>query len=385
VISAGRLAWLQLRREKVRLLVAVAGVAFAVVLMLMQLGFQDALFNSSVNVHRHVDGDVFLLNPHYNILALPKFFPRRRLYQALAFDGVASVTPLYTMIVRWQNPATGATRDMFAVGIDPVSDVLDGLPEVAAQRAKIREPDVVLFDELSRPEYGPVAATFRSSGPLATEVNQHGITVGGLFRLGTSFGVDGSIVTSDLNLLRMVPARPQGAVSIGVVRVRSGVDPRRVRAALEAALPRDVVVLTKQEYIDREIDYWSRSTPIGYVFTFGVAMGLVVGTIIVYQILFADVADHLPEYATLKAIGYSNRYLAGVVVMEATILAVVGYIPGLAVCAWLYRLTRSATMLPMMITLGRGIQILILTAAMCWMSALIAMRKLRSADPADVF
>jgi putative ABC transport system permease protein len=114
-------------------------------------------------------------------------------------------------------------------------------------------------------------------------------------------------------------------------------------------------------------------------------MGLVVGMIIVYQILFADISDHLKEYATLKAMGYTNRYLSGVVLMEASILALVGFVPGVAICDRLYDVARQATMLPMAIEPLRASQVLGLTLVMSWGSALIAMRKLRAADPADVF
>jgi putative ABC transport system permease protein len=158
-----------------------------------------------------------------------------------------------------------------------------------------------------------------------------------------------------------------------------------VQAALRAALPADVLILTKQELVDREVGYWARATPIGFVFAFGVVMGLVVGMIIVYQILFADISDHLKEYATLKAMGYPNRYLAVVVLMEATFLGLVGFVPGVAVCDRLYAIAKQATMLPMAIDPVRAAEVLLLTLVMCWGSAMLAVRKLRSADPADVF
>ena len=154
---------------------------------------------------------------------------------------------------------------------------------------------------------------------------------------------------------------------------------------MTAALPKDVRVLTKQQFLDQEVAYWATKTPIGFVFTFGVIMGVVVGIIIVYQILFNDVADHLPEYATLKAMGRTHRYLAGIVVVEATILALIGFLPAVGICFWLFRLTHAATKLPMEIRLGRGLMVLGLTMLMCWVSGLIAMRKLRKVDPAEVF
>jgi DevC protein len=135
-------------------------------------------------------------------------------------------------------------------------------------------------------------------------------------------GIDGTVLTSDLNFLRIFPQRQKGLIDIGLIKLRPGADAAGIRDAMKEEFPSDVVVLTKQDYIQREKYYWNTSTPIGYVFTFGVIMGFVVGAIIVYQILFADVSDHLAEYATLKAMGYPNRYLFGVVFQEAVLLAV---------------------------------------------------------------
>ena len=384
MISAARLAWLQLRRQKIRLAVAIAGVAFAVILMFMQFGFRDALFRSAVNVHERLRADIVLIHPHYTIVALPISIARSRLHQARAFAGVASVTAVYSGLGRWKNPVTGAERNAFVIGVDPTADVLD-IPEVNAQREAIRHPNVVLYDELSRPEFGPVAATLHAGREIVTEVSKHQVAVKGLFRLGASFGIDATVVTSDLNFLRMFPFHDPGAISAGLVRLSPGADPDRVRDALAAALPRDVEVLTKRQYEEREVAYWASATPIGYVFTFGVVMGLVVGSIIVYQILFTDISDHLAEYATLKAMGYANRFLAGVVLIEALILAVAGFLPGLALCHSLYGLTESATMLPMRLSAARSALVLGLTVVMCWGSGVIAMRKLRAADPAEVF
>ncbi|HJQ84686.1 MAG TPA: ABC transporter permease DevC [Candidatus Binatia bacterium] len=384
MISAARLAWLQLRRQKVRLAVALAGVAFAVVLMFMQFGFRDALFRSAVNVHQRLDADLVLVHPHYTIIALPIPIPRSRLYQALAFDGVESVTPLYCSLGRWKNPEDGSERNALVIGVDPAVHVLD-VPGLESQRGFIRYPNAVLWDELSRPEFGPVASMFRADREVVTELAKHQVTVKGLVQLGVSFGIDATVITSDLNFLRIFPFRDPGAISAGLVRLRAGADAGAVRAALVAALPRDVDVLTKAEYMEREVGYWASATPIGYVFSFGVVMGLVVGSIIVYQILFTDISDHLAEYATLKAMGYANRFLAGVVLMEAAILAIAGFVPGLALGRWLYGLTETATMLPMRVSAERGGLVLVLTVVMCWVSGLAAMRKLRAADPADIF
>jgi putative ABC transport system permease protein len=384
MISGLQLAWYQLRRQKVRLAVALAGVAFAVTLMTVQLGFQDALFRSAVTVHQRLRGDLFMFHPQYNCLAFPKYFPRVRLYQALGFDGVTAVIPLYTTLAPWKNPATGKRRDLFMLGVDPSMDVFD-TPAVRDQRYLLRQPDVVLYDRLSRAEFGPVGEMFDRGDLVETEVGQRAVRVAGLFEMGTSFGVDATLLTSDLNFLRMNRDLTLGHVSIGIVRLAPGIDPRTVQARMRATLPGDVKILTRPEMLEAEVDYWARATPIGFVFSFGVMMGLVVGMIIVYQILFADIADHLKEYATLKAIGYTNRCLSTVVLMEATILGAVGFVPGVAICRGLYDLTQRATNLPMALEPLRLGQILVMTLVMCWVSAMIAMRKLRAADPADVF
>jgi len=378
------LAWLQLMREKLRLTVAVAGVAFAVILIFMQLGFRNALFESSTRLHEAFAGDLFLISPQFDFLAQPKSFSRRRLLQALSYPGVESVSPVYLGLSLWKNPESGKTRMIFVAGIDPSDDVLD-LPGVREQRDRIRLPDVVLYDRAGRPEFGPIAAAVAAGRPVSAEVGNRRVNVGGLFEMGTSFGVDACIVTSATNFQRLFPSRERGLIDVGVIRLRPGVDPAAVRDALRAEFPRDVLVLTRAEYIQREQTYWDTSTPIGYVFTFGVIIGLVVGGIIVYQILFADVSDHLAEYATLKAMGYPDRYLFGVVFQEAVLLAALGYIPGALITAALYRVAGDATNLPMQLSVPLALYVFALAVAMCCVSGAIALRRIRSADPAEIF
>lgn len=384
MIRALPLAWLQLSKEKLRLLVAVAGVAFAVILIFMQLGFRNALFDSSTRLHEALAGELFLVSPQFDFVAQPKSFSRRRLFQALGFPGVEAVRPLYLGLALWKNPDTGKSRTIFAVGVDP-SDNAVSLPGVNEQLGLIRKRDVVLYDRAGRPEFGNVAAPVDAGQPFSTEVNNRKVTVGGLFEMGTSFGIDGTVLTSETNFLRLFPTRRPGAIDIGVISLQAGADPAATRDALRAAFPNDVQVLTRGEYIHREQVYWDTSTPIGYVFTFGVIMGLVVGAIIVYQILFADVSDHLAEYATLKAMGYPNTYLFGVVFQEAVILAVLGYLPGMLISLGLYRLTADATRLPMQMTVPLAVSVVLLAVIMCCVSGAIALRKIRSADPAEIF
>ena len=378
------LAWRQLAREPLRMVVAGAGVAFAVTLIFMQLGFEKALFDSSVRLHTRLDGDVFIVSPQSDYLVVMKPFSRRRLYQAAGFPGVESVRSIYTGLALWKNPETRESRKIFVIGFDPKDSVvnIDGL---ADRLRDLQMPDVVLYDGLSRLEFGPVASWFRAGRPVATEVANRGVRVIGLFDLGTSFGIDGNLITSDLNFLRILTFRSPGLIDIGLIRVAPGFDPDAVRDALAASLPKDVLVLTKQQFAEREQHFWRTSTPIGFVFSFGVAMGLVVGTIIVYQILFADVSDHLTEYATLKAMGYTNGFLFAVVLQQAVILALLGYLPGVAISRQLYRVAEESTHLPLQLTPSLSALVLGMTVLMCCVSGAITLRKIRSADPAEIF
>lgn len=378
------LAWNQLARVRARFAMALLGVGFAVVLMLMQLGFRRALFESAIRFHRAFAADVFLLHPRTEMLGDPTSFPRRRLDQALGAPGVRSVAAVYTRALPWTNLGTGVSRNIFVLGFDPGEPVLD-LPEVRAQAERLRWPDAVLFDAASRPEYRPVAPEGRATGRPQVELAGRQVTVAGLFRLGTSFGIDGTALTSDESFLRLVPDRGPGRIDIGLVQLSPGTDPRTVQAHLARILPDDVRVLTREDYMAREIRYWDTVTPIGYVFGFGVVVGFAVGAVIVAQILFADVSDHLAEYATLKAIGFGNRYLYAVVFYEAVFLAGLGYLPGLGASALLYGLAASATGLPLQLEAGLALLVLGLTFVMCCVSGALALRKLERADPADIF
>ena len=384
MITPLNLAWRQLVHGRLRLLVAITAVAFAVVLMLLQLGFRDALFGSSVRTHKRLNADLVLISPQSSYLALMKSFSRRRLYQALSIPGVEDVASVYTGVPDWKNPLTGNARAIFLIGFDPKEAAVD-LPEVAANLDRIAFPDRVLFDADSRPEFGPIARDFAKGKEVSAEVGGRRLTVVGLYRIGTSFGIDGSLITSDLNFLRVFARRNPGSIDIGLIRLKPGVNPEAAREAIARALPDDVEVLTKSGFIDREIDYWARLTPIGYVFKLGTILGFVIGGIIVYQILFNDVSHHLPGYATLKAIGYSGAYLSSVVVAEAVLLALIGYLPGLAISLEIYNVTAKATLLPMHLGSDIALQVLALTVVMCCAAGLLAMRKVRSADPADIF
>ena len=378
------LGWLQLRHKPLRLLVALSGIAFAVLLILMQLGFRAALFESAVRIHERFDYDIALFSTDSVFIVRPQTFSVRRLYQAQSLDEVGSIAPVYIAPAIWKNPWNNNRRSINAIGIDPEDDLLDA-PGFSEGRLKVIRQDAVLFDSRSRPEFGPVGAAIEESGRLTTEVNDREVDVVGTFTMGTSFGIDGLIITSDDNWLRLFPGHARNDIHLGLVNLVDGADAVSVRDRLREYLPDDVLVMTKQDFVERESAYWDSATPIGYVFFFGAIMGFVVGAIIVYQILFADVSEHLNEYATLRAIGYKNRFVVGIVLQQAVILAMLGFVPGVAVASWLYGSAAAATSLPIYLTMERAVTVLLMTLTMCSISAFLAVRKLRRLDPADVF
>ncbi len=377
-------AWLQLTRGKVRFAVALAGIGFADILMFMQLGLREALFDSAVSLYKDLDGEIALINPQSSSLVGMRTFSQRTLYQALAVEAVKSVHPIYLKTTDWKNPQTRQIRNIYVIGVNPNDQVLK-MPGVEQDIDKINLPDVVLFDRRSRKEFGPIATEFDQGKTITTEVGGRRIKVGGTFVLGTSFAINGTLVTSDLNFLRIFKERKSGLIDIGMISLKPGEKTEVVLKELRKYLPQNVKVLSKQELIEFEKAYWQSNTAVGFIFALGTVIGFLVGTVIVYQILYSEVADHLSEYATLKAIGYKQTYLLLLVFQEAIILAILGYLPGFAFAIVQYNLTKSATLLPIAMTVNRAIVVLGLTNLMCLISGAITMHKLRAADPADVF
>jgi len=378
------LAWLLLSRQPLRLLVAIAGISFAGILMFMQLGFRDGLFDASVTVHRLLDTDLVLISPRSKSSISMSGFPKRRLIQALAQNEVLSVAPVNLNYLLWRNPENLKTRSILALGFNPEDSLLID-KEFKAKAESLKNPGRVLFDTLSRPEFGPIEEWYKNGRNVETEVAGKRVKVEGLVELGPSFGADGNLITSRETFLRLLSSNPKGSIEIGLIKLSEGSDHEFIKNILNKSLPNDVRVLTKKEFIDFEKNYWRDSTAIGFIFSLGALMGFVVGCVVVYQILYSDVSDHLPEYATLMAMGYRLKSLLFVVAREGFLLALFGYIPAYISGQVLYAVIRNSTKLPIAMDSSKSVLIFILILIMCMGSAAIAMRKLIDADPAEIF
>jgi putative ABC transport system permease protein len=382
------LAWLQLVYAKVRFMVALAGIAFAGILIFMQLGFQASLYDSAVKVHQSIQADLVLISPKARNFPNMSTIPRRRLYQAMSVAGVASAKALYIENLLWSPPKT-LQRDvnLVVLGFDPEFSIFK--PSTINQHLnQLKIQDYLLFDAETKGSFPQTLPHLERGAGVTTEMNGRQVSLVGLFRIGSSFGADGYIITSDLNFLRLFRTRQAEEVSVGLITLKADADANAVKYLLQSYLKndaQDIQVLTYPEWVDFEKEYWQTGSAIGFIFNLGILMGFVVGVVIVYQILYSDVSDHLAEYATLRAIGYRYTYLLNLVFQQSFILATLGYIPGFAISQLLYAIAREQTRLPIFMDFGRAIFVFFLTTIMCVISGSIAVQRLKSADPADVF
>ena len=380
------LAWRNLTENKPRLLASVAGTAFAVTLMFMENGFRHAMLDSMVNVIERLDGQIVIVSRTLYTLAIPYTFPYRRIVQARDFPEVLSSSPVYvvTRTGYWRDVRDGSLERICVVGIPLEDDVLN-VDEVKENRAELARPDTALADALSR------SASFGEfADGQVSELSGRTVRIVGTFRLGINSQSNGNLIMSDRNLFRFFPeltgqSEAENAVAVGLVRLRPGTDEIRLRTDLQAALPPDVRVLTLGEFIAKERDFWDKVAPIGTVFYIGVVMGFIVGCVICYQVLFSDISDRIGEFATLKAMGYSNFRLFRVVVMQGVYLAVLGYLAGLVVSWLLFGWVHEATGLPLDLSRNDPVAILGLAVIMCVLSGAYVARKLLSVDPAQLF
>lgn len=384
------LALLNLTHDRRKFVTSLAGVGFAVLLMFLFTGFQNALYDSQVQLINRFNGDIVIVNRLKNNMFVPEPFARRRLYQAKAFAGVQAAYPLYMSDVRWKNPVTKKTRPVRVLAFNLADPVLP-LPGVQENLDALKMPNTALIDRRARAEVGP-----REAG-ITTELAEREVRIVGTFSLGTDFASgNGNLIMSDQNFLRYFANRgPEedersfATVDIGLLKVDPGVDVDELVQQLSEFLPDDVKVLKRSgpdnSFEAQERDYWRESTNIAFVFSLLTVMSFFVGIILVYQILYTDVADHWSEYATLKAMGYSNVFLLGVVIQEAVILSVLGFIPGLFISRLLYTGASNAIGLVFLMTPARIANIYLATFAMCLISGAIAVRKVQSTDPAEVF
>ena len=389
------LAWKNLTHDWRRLIVAVAGIGFAVLLMFTQVGFQNALFDSQVKMIDDLQGDIFLVSRAKYTLAAEKRFPLELVNQARSVSGVSGAYPLYTELTlsRLKSFGTGGPSKAYpirSIGFR-LDDPIFNSDRINSQLTKLRLPYAALIDVRSKRDNFPFPTeSDEELAKVQAELADRKIVMVGTFDLGTDFAHDGNLAMSAENFAVYFPQRkqfgdPLSVVDLGLIHVADPAQVENVRDTLDRLLDDRVFVLTRQQFRNQEIDFWDKSTPIGIIFTAGKIIGFIVGMVICYQVIYSDIADHMPEFATLKAMGYTTGYFLKLIVTEGVLLSFVGFIPGLIVGSVLYAALASSTGLLLRMTAYSVTQVLVLTVVMCIASGLLAVRKLLAADPANLF
>ncbi len=382
----GRLpvGWLQLTHSKGRLAVALAGVAFANVLVFVQLGILGGM-NGTINLtYKPLNADILISSSDTNTLLDGSPLARTHMFRALTVPGVAMAAPLYLASVDWERD-DGTASSLQVYGIAPENRAFLTAEFADGMRA-LQLPDTALLDRLTRNAGLEEDNLPNANQPLQVELNGLTVSVVGTLAVGPGLGADGTLLVSDQTFLRLFAQRVAGTPSHILVQVEPGYDLAEVSQDIVQALNSDAVIVNPlADALDADITYQTTVRPTGLIFGFGVVMGIIVGVVIVYQVLATDVADHLREYATFKAMGYRQSFFLSIVFEEAVIMAVLGFVPGLIVSWAIYSVLGGATGLPIEMDFARASSVLIGTILACAISGAIATRRLAGADPADLF
>lgn len=382
----GRLpiGWLQLTHSRGRFAAAVAGVAFAALLVFMQLGILGALNSTTTAPYALFRADILMSSDDANSLTDGSNIARARMFQGLAVPGVIDATPLYIGNFELQiSNSDTASFQVFGLDVDKL-DFLS--PEISRQFEALTNENTALIDTSARGISPHVFDGFLHGQAMTFETNGKTLTAVGSFEMGGGFVADGSMFVSDQTFLRFFGQRSSGAPNHILIKSDPNERPELVAERIAASLIDSAIISrTLDQAATDDLAYQTTQRPTGIIFGFGVLIGLIVGVVIVYQVLSTDVADHLREYATFKAMGYGHRFFLGIVFEEALVLAVFGFLPGFLVALGLYQGMSIATGLPIAMTAPRVILVFVGTLAACTVSGAIATRRLAAADPADLF
>lgn len=378
------IGWLQLTHHRGRLIAAVAGIALANMLVFIELGIAEAMNGVVRTSYSLFRADIVISSDSATTLNDGTTLARRHMVRALAQPGVQAVAPLYMAQVSWKRPKLAATS-LSVYALPPEATRFAG-PPIAQQLHGLALPMHVLVDSLTRELEPGWIANASVDTPKPFEVDGKAVAAIGGFALGAGFGWDGSLVVSDQTFMRLFNQREPGSVSRILIDVAPGENTAVIARQLTERLSGEPVkVSTLANAIEADVVYEATQMPIGSIVSAGVLLGLLVGVVIVYQVLSTDVASHLRDYATFKAIGYSHPFILGIVFEEALVLAVLGFLPGFAAAAVIYALLAVGTDLPFSMEIGRSILVFLGTLLACTLSGAAAAHRLKSVDPAELF
>lgn len=381
----GRLpiGWLQLTHNRTRFAAALAGVAFANVLVFVQLGIMNSMGAATLRPYDFFQADIMISAGDANSLTDGGNVARQWLLQAMADPDVTDAMGLFLANVAWDRGEKDISLSTF--GVDPVKPGFIN-PDIAGDLSMLQVQDAAILDRLARGLTKEEAASIRPQSPLAFEAQGRTVVAYTTFAGGGGFGGDGYMLVSDQTFLSLFPARSSTAPDHILLSVRPG-------ANIDAAIARlrnlisdsSLRIRSYAQAAQDDLTYQQTRRPTGIIFGFGVLIGVLVGLVIVYQVLSTDVADHLREYATFKAMGYGPGFFLSVVFEEALVLGIMGFIPGLIVGTAILTLMGKITTLPLSMSLSMALSVFVGTVVFSALSGAIATRRLAAADPADLF
>lgn len=376
------LAWHILIHDKGRTALALLGIFVAVLLIFVELGFFLAVPRGGLLLYDNLRFDLMLVSNQYEFQGQPGAVPRRDIDRLRAAPEVASVAPLTFAYAKWQ-AGEGVWPDIYVIGLP------EGMPIFAKNAinralALLARPDTILVDKQTRAMFGPL----RTGRKVA--INGREETIGGLYQMGTGFMGLGVALIGEENFARLFPRRGLALVNLGLIRLKPGIAPARAAADLEKRLNENrlggaVCVFTRNALAAREVAYWTTRTSVGIIFGSGLLIAIVVGIMILYQTLAGQIGRQLPQFATLKAIGYTNRTLSATVLAMALLLWLAAFVPAFLAALGLYSVIRQETLLPVAMSEARLVAVCAASLVMAGVSALLSFAGLRRAAPADVF
>ncbi len=406
-------AWRNVRLAPRRSLAAIVGMGSSLTLVLLQLGFLNAVRVTATNLFDLLEFDIVLTAPSYDTMYDTGFVPRDRLTLAESVSTVGSSSPLWLTFGQWRcppyplvpgtavQPKAGSRlerardrlsgryaprpmkrRQLLVIGFDSERDPFRRplRESVETTLFRLRLDSKVLLNTRSHPDFG------WDLWPSFTdwELERSAVDVVGGFDMPRGFGADGAIVATRGTFLRHCPWPTADVVSLGLLRVKPGTEEATI-ATLREVLPSDVLVLSREEFCERERDHWVTQTSTGQIFAIGVIVATIVAAVVVYQVMSNDVRNRLPEFATLKAMGHGDSAPAVIVVVQSLILSLASYAPAVLFAWLLYWLTEALATIPMVLTSRNLILALALSLSVGLVVSLLTARKLRAADPAELF
>ena len=382
------LALQQLRDSPVKTAAAAAGICFSNVLVFFQLGLLNAIYQSQERPYSLLDGEVVLVSSRFARLSQSPLIWKSDVMRARGLEGVDKVSSLMIGLGTVLISSEGFTTNAQIYAIDPYNSAINPV------MAKLSLPLISLYeraaiDTLSRPSYVKTALEgINSNKEFQTNISDNRLLINSTASIGSTFAADLSLVMTQENFIQYFPQQNTDLISMGVVKLKKGYSIERVLNTMKTKLyPKGYTIQAYSiaDIAKLELDYWHRHTSLTFIFGLGVVVGYAVSGIIIYQILYSDVTSHLAEYATLLALGYTNRYVIRVVFNQALILTLIAFPFALAISISLYTVMSLGTSLVIYMTFGRAASVLLLGSITSMASCYLATNQLRKVDPSTLY